>query len=595
MRLLSFSPFNNVWVHAFPQALLAESAQRSGFDVDFVTCGGLLRDHCVAMEEANIDVSADDATRGRVCATCTVRGATLTTALGLRQRALSEFFSATDEDWVVEQVASVRPDTWQDFEVDGIQVGRYASYEFLLKYKINQFIIPNELFSAYQGQLANALRTLVVTPRLLTELQPDRAIAYNTLYSTNRVFMAVAERAGIPCFTMQGGNHPKYRGETMTVFRNDQETFRAPKSAAWQAWKVAPISGDAARVVVEAIENQFSAKSAFVYTNKHTATAPSAMRESLGIHGDAKVALVALSSRDELFAADVVGRFTVPIDGSFLFDNQSDWVAYLIDLAGRRPDLHLVIRAHPREFPNKRESVMSPNVERLKALLQSVPANVTIDWPTDRRSLYDVMQVVDVVLSGWSSVGGEASLFGMSVVTYKTGEVLAFPSELVHQVDDITAYESTIDKALDAGWSIEHARLAFRWYAFNYTRLALNLADSVPSRSTWSARRVAQGMYTQTRAPVPFAVVHALEKREVRRRATMLQCDAVFADVLQNLRSSAAESEAWPERVATTNEEEDQTLKGAMLRMLELLGSYPDDSQCLSTRIESFIGSTPAA
>lgn len=242
----------------------------------------------------------------------------MTTALGLRQRTLSEFFSATDEYWVVEQVARVRSDTWQDFEVDGIQVGRYASYEFLLKYKINQFIIPNELFSAYQGQLANALRTLVVTPRLLTELQPDRAIAYNTLYSTNRVFMALAERAGIPCFTMQGGNHPKYRGETMTVFRNDQETFRAPKSAAWQAWKADPISGDAARVVVEAIENQFSAKSAFVYTSEHAATTPSAMRESLGIHGDAKVALVVLSSRDELFAADVVGRFTVPIDGSFL-------------------------------------------------------------------------------------------------------------------------------------------------------------------------------------------------------------------------------------------------------------------------------------
>jgi hypothetical protein len=586
MRLLIFSPFSNIWVHSMPEALIGASARRSGMEVAYVTCGGLLqRSHCVAMDEVGLDARATSSTRKAVCDSCAQRARTLTSSLSLELSDLASYADTADEAWVSEVSAAATPSTWTDLEVDGIPIGRYAAYEFFLKFKLNSLGIPVDLWDLYIGQLQNALRVYRACERLLETMRPDRAVVYNTLYSVNRVFMALAEQRGVPCFTMQGGNHPTYRGETLTIFKSDLAAFRSPRSTAWRLWASGPIGDDDVQLVVDAVRAQFRATSPFVYSKPHAPVAPTQIREALGIREDAKVALAILSSRDEIFAADVVGRFDRPVDGTFLFEQQSDWVAHLVEIAARRPDLHFVIRVHPREFPNKREAVLSPNAKRLQGILTGLPANVSVDWPHAGRSLPSVLQIADVVLSGWSSVGFDAALLGIPSVIYDTGEVLGYPVELADLVMNVEEYEGVLDRALEAGWSLERARMAFRWGAFNYGRLSVDLSDQIPSRSRWSARRVAQGVYAHTRVPLPFGIVRALEQRELPAMADALAVDSIVEDVLVNERESVADSPAWPLRPNGDLSVETRLVALALLEIAALFGAFPDDPRCVSSRI----------
>lgn len=586
MKLLAFSPISNIWVHSFLESLVAEGARDGGFDVTHVVCGGLLDSHCVAMEEAGLEPLAGGEATARVCSACSRRAFQLQRTFAFDSRTLNDYVSAEDREWVDEQVRVATPETWADIAYDDVPVGRFAAYEFLLKFKISGFEFPEHLWPVYQEQFRNALRVHVAAPRLLDDTQPDVAMAYNTLYSMNRVFKAHCERRGISCYSLQGGLHPRHRLETVTVFRDDAASLSGSRSAAWSKAKSEPIDETAAALVIEAVRELFDAKSAFVYSSGHQKTAAADTRASLGLRADRKTALVALSSRDEMFAADVVGRFSQPIDGTFLFPTQIAWLEHLMAIARRRDDNQFVVRVHPREFPNKREQVLSPNVKELGRVLADLPENVIVDWPTEGRGFFDVLQVCDAVLTGWSSVGAESALFGLPVVLYDTRELLGYPVELARVARDVDEYENLLDEALADEVRLERVVLAFRWYAFAYRQLSIDLSDSIPSRSVWSARRVLQGLVTQTPVPVPLWPSLSLERREITKRAKTLRASPVIVDTFEHRRSSVAESHAWPSRQAVSPQAERAAIVACVREMVGMLGEQPSESRSLSVRLE---------
>ena len=586
MKLLAFSPISNIWVHSFLESLVADGARTGGFDVTHVVCGGLLDSHCVAMEEAGLAPLVGAEGVARICSVCSRRGLNLQRSFAFNSRTLIDYVSAEDQEWVEEQVRVATPKTWADIAYDDVPVGRFAAYEFLLKYKISSFELPNNLWPVYQEQLRNALRVHVAAPRLLDDVQPDVAMAYNTLYSMNRVFKAHCENRGISCYSLQGGLHPRHRLETLTMYRDDVASLSGSRSAAWLKVKSESIDETSAGIVMEAVRELFDARSAFIYSSSHDQTSVADTRLSLGLRADRKTALVALSSRDEMFAADVVGRFSQPIDGTFVFSTQIAWLEHIIAIAERRDDIQFVVRVHPREFPNKREQVMSPNVKELGRVLADLPENVIVDWPTEGRGFFDVLQVCDAVLTGWSSVGAESTLLGLPVVIYDTGELLGYPVELARVARGVEEYENLLDEALADEVSLERVILAFRWYAFAYRRLSIDLSDSIPSRSVWSARRVLQGLFTQSRVPVPLWPIFRLEGREITKRAKVLKTSPVIVDTLENRRSSVAESHAWPPTLAVSPQAERAAVISCAREIVDMLGEQPAESRSLSVRLK---------
>ena len=99
-----------------------------------------------------------------------------------------------------------------------------------------------------------------------------------------------------------------------------------------------------------------------------------------------------------------------------------DWIRALVRYVARREDLCLIIRVHPREFPNKREMVLSEHAKMLQVALSELPDNVKVNWPTDKVSLYDLANITDAFANAWSSAGKEMA---WKLAAYARGSIFS--------------------------------------------------------------------------------------------------------------------------------------------------------------------------
>jgi hypothetical protein len=240
--------------------------------------------------------------------------------------------------------------------------------------------------------------------------------------------------------------------------------------------------------------------------------------EQLGCPSGKKVLLAALSSYDELFASDVSG-FGWPIQSS-VFDDQIDWVRWLFDFARSRPDVHIVIRVHPREFPIGNMGSRSEHALMLEQAFASHPENVSINLPTDGIALYELLVGTDVVLIAWSSAGLEAGMLGIPVVTW-FGEAMLFPASLTFEAKSRGEYGAMVEAALASPWLLERARLFYRWAVMMLVRTRVDMTnDRAPSvRSHGAARLIRRGMNYLRRRVTPWTD----EKWTIMRRPKHLR------------------------------------------------------------------------
>ena len=108
----------------------------------------------------------------------------------------------------------------------------------------------------------------------------------------------------------------------------------------------------------EEVDEWKRAKSFWVYSNP---TSEKGSKKSFflkkGLYK--KTFSVLLSSLDERFAAKLIG--VLPLRPPSWFKSQQEFVSEILNIAKIRPNYYFILRVHPREFPNKREKILSPN------------------------------------------------------------------------------------------------------------------------------------------------------------------------------------------------------------------------------------------
>jgi len=55
LTILLFAPHSAIWVHAFPEALIAESLEQGNHRIVYVTCSGEFHNYCVCMSAYGLD------------------------------------------------------------------------------------------------------------------------------------------------------------------------------------------------------------------------------------------------------------------------------------------------------------------------------------------------------------------------------------------------------------------------------------------------------------------------------------------------------------------------------------------------------------
>ena len=351
----------------------------------------------------------------------------------------------------------------------------------------------------------------------------------------------------------------------------------------WEKYRNRPLESEDARWVTNHVLELLKGRSVFVYSVPR-AGGGAQLRVRFGINAEQKVLCAALSSYDERFSAETVGaRPPVP---DLLFPRQVDWAKALIEYVSPRPDLFLILRVHPREFPNKRETVHSSHARELRTVLAHLPANVAVNWPTDGLSLYDLADITDVFLNAWSSVGKEMALLGLPVVIYSL-ELPLYPADINHVGVTLESYLRQIDQALSEGWRYETLRQAYRWCAVEYRRMLIDISESYtePAKAQVGlATRVAR---RAMRALVP----HWQQVRDCRRRQPLRARETISRLVSSGSDSILDLPESTVAVRAVDEERERSILRGEIRHLLQVM--YPDvgsgrSESKLHNRLEEF-------
>lgn len=551
MKILFFSPFSNIWDHALPENLIAEGLQSNNVEIVTVKCDGLLSSFCVAMSAAGLTASDSLKKKQSICRACKKRKNLLLNEFGFPQINLEEHLSSEDFALTEKIVSGVDSQNWIDLVFKNISIGKYAAYEFLLNYKLLGTDIPDELFPLYLEQLNNCLLTFIAAEKILKAELPDAVITYNRLYSANHAFLAVAEYLNIPTYSLQNGGHIVKRSETMTMFSGSQTQLQVFERPEWSTYANQPLSKAEIELVSSHIEGLLTGNSAFAYSSAYSALDPISLLKLLKIPEGKKIALIPMSSEDELNAAELADLIPDRSHLPNLYLNQFEWIEALFRYAKTRPDIVFILRLHPRMFPNKRENVVAPIVEKAMALVKKAPPNVIINSPIDNVSLYDILQITNLVLGYRTSVGSEFAAFGIPVVAPANKDFFTYPNEL-HEIGySEPEYFRLIDKNLVGGWSIEHMRQAYRWYSFLFTRIAVDFSGSISSKPL-AIRPKKPGLKLWLWRKMVFLVITigpmVREKAMLKgRTASKLSKDVIF-DAIQNKRGSLAESTVWPKR-----------------------------------------------
>lgn len=528
---------------------VANTLSGLGNEVSLIGCKGMFLPQCIATNEAKLTFSPEvNSSVKSVCVSCQNRSDLLHGHFSLvDQLSIEDFKNSGDEKIVDNFLASISKDDFLEKKFEGMPVCRIAMYEFALKYKLRSTNFEHEYWAEYLHQLRNVLFTALGFKRALTEVKPDRVVVHNSLYSLNQIACNVAETTGIPSYSIGASQNFSHRQKSFSLFRSPQDWIALSRSNSWHEYsknRKYPID-------IKACDDHFkkimSGKNPFTYSQGISDKDKDDVRSFFGILESQKICLATLSSEDEYFAAELIGVIPDFSTGAVFVANQYEWLSLLIDFFGKNLDLALIIRVHPREFPNKRDSVTAESVEKLKQLFNNLPSNVKVNWPDDEISIYALADKTDLLLNWRSTVGVEFLALGIPVLVPSCSNLLSYPIELNHLGESALEYEKLILQLVNENWSMTNVYNAYTWMTFlsNFAALPIDSTERAPQKITL-LRPTAPGLslriWDKLVSNFLTYIPLFLEKRSVKGWSLPIEQVAIINATLQMEAPSLAET-----------------------------------------------------
>jgi hypothetical protein len=477
LKVLTFSPYSFINLHSYPEAVVVDNLRQRGHDIVQVRCKGLYSGFCISMAAVNLTPRSPREEKEAVCRECNLRRRAIEDEFQFETVYIDDFVTPEMIAEADAKVAELTVDNWTELTYDGIPIPRYAATEYVLNEKINTTKIAPELWEGYLIHAKYAFITAAAGAKILDKIKPQTVAIYNTVYSCNHVICCLGEQRGMTHYSLHAGTHHKYLRSEMTIFEGLRARYLLNRSEAWRKYSKVPLRLSSVRKAAEHIEELLEARSPWVYTVKAESRSAEALRDFFGIKPGLKIMLATMASADERFATSLADAAPV-LPKDLHFESQIAWVRKLIEWTRDRKDLFLIVRVHPRDFPNKREQVLSHQAKQLRSTFVDLPDNVKVNWPDDSISLHDIAKIADVCLNATSTAGLEMLLLGVPVVIYDPRIIFSYPPELNFFPSSPEDYFRQIEDALEAGRSAQNVVGAFRWIAFKSDIIAIDIGEA---------------------------------------------------------------------------------------------------------------------
>jgi len=439
-------------VHFSPiEYSLAAALRLRGHDVRGVLCDGLL-----PLCEMNLGPIERPP-----CETCIMSLSRYEDAFGFNYARLSDLLSDEDRKRAEQLVAETPKERLRELVVDGVPVGRLARRELQRYYR--GFVFDPVSDHAYRPWLVSAILLTWLSARWLDRHQPDIVGTCSGRTLPTACVFEVARQRGIHVVTWDGSaTHPDG-----LMFSHNHSAAEVPLDDVWTEGSTQPLS-DAQLLELNEFLLRWSRSeiTPFPY-NPAPLEDKQTIRHQLGLR----------------FSVPTVVAFTntswdmAVVDRDVGFESMFDWIFALVEYAIARPEIDLIVRAHPAEkkVPLHLQT-RSPVAAEIRKRVDPLPPHIKLIEGDSPISSYTLAEMAHVSMVYASRLGLELALRGMcpwiaGAVTYRgKGFTLDLDSK-GHMFDLLNA--GTFSNTLSEG-EIELARrFAYLWFFRYVIRLPL--------------------------------------------------------------------------------------------------------------------------
>lgn len=492
MKILFFQPFVGIWEHSLLEFQLAKILTNKTNSVTILNCEGVFKGICATRQHFGLGSENNLLELKQICLQCKSNSKVGKKYLtGINFESITTHF--IEEDTTLDETMEIIP-VEESLNREDFRAGLY---ELVLRHKKRVVSLSDIEKQELIESAWNYRITKKFAERYLSENKFDCVVIYNPQYSINSAFSSVAKKMGIKVIYISAPGNLDQMKTSLRIYDWFKFLLKDPALTYWERDSLHVKQSEFSQIARHKKVN-FQAKSAFTYSEKAKGLST---REFFGIK-EKHILLMAMSSYDEYLAAQYANLFPTEILDSKVFNNQNEWLKFTIDWAKDNKDLALVIRPHPREFPNKRESRKAPVNAELFEIITNRPKNVYIDSPEYKFPLHDHFKEINGVIISWSNVALEALLEGIPVVGYDEN-ICLFPNNIFFSGQSKKEYLKNLELLLRARRSSEHIENASKWFTFSTIRGSVFLGGPLEERFPFKHLPFRSGVFYRVRKTFP--------------------------------------------------------------------------------------------
>lgn len=533
MKIAIFSPHGAIWVWGLFLSYFGRAFKSRGYDVDFISCGGAV-EYCTAMLAMQMEPASSVQSKTNVCKLCKRNARQLTGSFNFNHVRLNKIAKFDAQDIYDKDVEE--------------EISMYAFYETVLKYKTYKNFTPEMI--DFKNAYHNGNRIIyAAAENYFKNNTPDLTLVWNALYSFNRTWILAAGKKDVPTYWIEAGGNRGFEFQSIMFETRHWYAYNAEQKENWT--KAEPnirLKARDSRIIATHLANTVLGKTNFTFSKPKQNLC---YKQTKRI-GTRKLIVMPTSSQDELLAAKAVGAKAL---GGSVFQEQSEWVQFALDKFSKSTDFYLVLRVHPREFPNHRENRHSENSAFYYDLYEKYKnsSSIHINLPQDDISLYDLLEEADLVLNAWSSVGEEAGLLGIPVMS-AFHNYCNYPKNLEPVYADRIEYLNVIQKEINTGWSAKRALRFLKWRVFSTLRSEIALSHEysnvrgvrLPFIGRFLAWRMIKRMKSEPFEDVTQRIKIDNKSLEPIANNNYLEDDEVLKQYFQSIYDSLYENSEYP-------------------------------------------------
>ena len=479
MELLFYQPHSKFWNQTLVFQNLIKNTNQN---INILTCNGVLKNHCMVFNAKKLPINGDLLKKKNICSECISNKEIYK---GFNKNInfidIDNLVSGSDHLEISKHLEKIDKNNYKQFEIENVKLGIIATHDVILIQKLNSISsLEENHWPEYINVLKSSLITFYGIKNFIKKNSISKVITFNNLYCTNRVVAKYTEQKNIPNYNMSTGF--AIADQSLQFIKLTEGVKPGLNFDCLKYWnennnKIL-LNNDFEKLIIDHYDSLFNAKH---YLNYSKPRNKKFIKKFKNKKYD-KIILVGLSGDDEDVCLEESG-IDIVYSHHFkrTFKNQMDWIKNLLDFIRLDKNNLYIIRPHPRDWPDvKRSFVESDNYKNFKIFFNSasLPKNVMINSPTDNVSVYDFMEICDLLLVYRSSIAVDFGMMGIPVICSDLSLSLhpMYSDTLYKNKDE---YFSLLRKKQSFTKNLKSAEHYVRWFIYS------NILDTLDLRKTF--------------------------------------------------------------------------------------------------------------